>query len=399
MSSKLLTSMVNASTSARYNPTNLKASIYIPFGQSGSGCYGSTLGKLHAGYTEPIQSKVFKLALSIPFANGSVFNIGDYGTADGGTSMVFLGQLITLLKQQHGSDAQFQIIYEDQGENDFNSLFRRLTGIIPDPPSYLIEMDNVYALACGTDFYKQCVPSHSMHFIMCMMSVHWLSKLPTVYRDSVYISHECLEKEKEALRKQAQFDWERFLLMRSREMKEGGLLFVCAPAEYVHQKTGRIRFSAETIVTLMTNIWKSFTLSGKITRQEFINTNISFCLRNMDQIREPFKTEKSQVVESGLRLLSSELIFNKNIFYYSWKQKKDEEGIDDREGFARAMVSAHRNWSNHSFIAGLSESRSLEDKETIVDDLYANVTTEIAKMDPEMFKDDLCTIYVLIKKV
>ncbi|XP_046333011.2 gibberellic acid methyltransferase 1-like [Haliotis rufescens] len=399
MSSRLFSSTVNTSTSARYIPTNAKDSMYTHYGQSGSGSYGSTLGKVHAGYIEPIQHKVFKLAVSIPCPSGSVFNIGDYGTADGGTSMVFLRQLITLLKQQHGPDAQFQIIYEDQGENDFNSLFRRLTGIIPDPPSYLIEMDNVYALACGTDFYKQCVPSHSMHFIMCMMSVHWLSKLPTVYRDSVYISHESLEKEKEALRKQAQLDWERFLLMRSREMKEGGVVCVSAPAEYVHQKTGRIRFSAETLVTLMTDVWKSFTVSGKITRQEFINTNISFCLRNMDQIREPFKTEKSQVVESGLRLLSSELIFNKNIFYYSWKQKKDEEGIDDREGFARAMVSAHRNWSNHSFIAGLSESRLLEDKEKIVDDLYANVTTEIAKMDPEMFKDDFCTIYVLIKKV
>ncbi|XP_046333010.2 gibberellic acid methyltransferase 1-like [Haliotis rufescens] len=399
MSSKLLTSTVNASTSARYNPTSPKASIYIPFGQSGSGSYGSTLGKLHAGYTEPIQSKVFKLALSIPCQSGSVFNIGDYGTADGGTSMVFLGQLITLLKQQHGPDAQFQVIYEDQGENDFKSLFKRLAGIIPDPPSYLIEMDNVYALACGTDFYKQCVPSHSMHFIMCMMSVQCLSKLPTVYKDSVYICHESPEDEKEALRKQAQLDWERFLLMRSREMKEGGVLFVGAPAEYVHQKTGQKRFCNDTLVTLMTDVWKSFTISGKITTQEFIDTNISCCVRNLDQMREPFVTEKSQVVESGLRLLSSELIFNKNIFYSSWKQKKNDEGIDDRDGFARAMVSAHRNWSNHSFMDGLAESRSLEDKAKIVNTMYANVTTEIAKMDPELFKDDICTIHVLIKKV
>ncbi|XP_046566025.1 probable S-adenosylmethionine-dependent methyltransferase At5g38780 [Haliotis rubra] len=174
-----------------------KAAMFVPYGESGSGSYGATLGNLHAGYIEPIHSKVFKLAVSIPFPKGSVFSIGDYGTADGGSSMVFLGRLLEFLKERHGPDTQFQVIHEDQGRNDFNSLFRRLTGIIPEPPSYLLSMDNVYAFACGTDFYKQCVPSNSMHFIMCMMSVHWLSQPPTVYRDSIYVCNDSLEEERE----------------------------------------------------------------------------------------------------------------------------------------------------------------------------------------------------------
>ncbi|XP_067648784.1 uncharacterized protein [Haliotis asinina] len=395
MPSGLISSTVNISTS----PTKAKVAVLVPCGESGSGSYGATLGKLHAGYIEPIHSKVFKLALSIPFRKGSVFNIGDYGTADGGSSIDFLRGLLKILKEQHGPDAQFQVIHEDQGENDFNSLFRRLTGIIPEPPSYLLTMDNVYAFACGTDFYKQCVPSNSMHFIMCMMSVHWLSQLPTVYRDSIYVCNESLEEEKVALRRQAQADWEKFLLMRSRELREGGLLFVGAPAAYMDQKTGQERFSAEKLVTLMTDVWKSFTVSGKITRQEFSDTNISFYLRNIEQMREPFEAENSQIVASGLRLLSSEIIFNKNIYYSSWKQKKDEEGIDNRKQFAEKMVSAHRNWSNHSFMAGLSGSRSEEDRKQIVDDLYANVIMDIAKMDPELFKDDFYTAYALIQKV
>ncbi len=393
-----LNDTVNVSTSARYSPTKAKTAMFLPYGESGSGSYGATLGKLHAGYTEPIHSKVFKLAVSIPFQKGSVFNIGDYGTADGGSSMVFLWRLLEILKERHGPDAQFQVIHEDLGENDFNSLFRRLSGIIPEPPSYLLAMNNVYSFACGTDFYKQCVPCNSMHFITCMMSVQWLSQ-HSVYRDSIYVCNESLEEEKEALRNQAQTDWEKFLLMRSRELKEGGVLFVGAPAAYMDQNTGRLRHSGEKLVTLMTEVWKSFTLSGKITRHEFINTNFSCCLRTTDQIREPFEEEGSQVVVSGLRLLSSEIMFNKNNYYSSWKQKKDEEGIDDREQFAQIMVSAHRNWSNHSFMAGLSDARSLADKKKIINELYADVTMKIAMMDPEEFKNDVCNVYVLIKKV
>ncbi|XP_046585641.1 calpain-type cysteine protease ADL1-like [Haliotis rubra] len=220
------------------------------------------------------------------------------------------------------------------------------------------------------------------------MSVHWLSQPPTVYRDSIYVCNDSLEEEKEALRKQAQMDWEKFLLMRSRELREGGVLFVGAPAAYMDEKTCRVRFSGETLVTQMTDIWKSFTVSGKITRQEFIKTNISFCLRNLLQMREPFEAENSQITASGLSLLSSEIILNKNIYYSSWIQKKDEEGIDDREEFAEMMVSAHRNWSNHSFMAGLSDTRSLKEKKQILDEFYTNLNMEIARMNPELFKHD-----------
>ncbi|XP_067648971.1 uncharacterized protein [Haliotis asinina] len=281
MSARFLSSTVNVSTSAKCSPTKAKEAVFVPFAEGGFGSSGATPGKHHAGYIEPIHSKVFKLALSIPFRKGSVFTIGDYGAAD----------------------AQFQVIHEDQGENDFNSLFRRLTGIIPEPPSYLLTMDNVYAFACGTDFYKQCVPSNSMHFIMCMMSVHWLSQLPTVYRDSIYVYYESLKEEKVALRRQAQADWEKFLLMRSRELREGGVLFVGSPAAYMDQKTCRLRHYGEKLVTLMTDVWKSFTISGKIARHEFINTNFPCCLRNTDQIREPFEIEGSQVLALGQHLL------------------------------------------------------------------------------------------------
>ncbi|XP_046551282.1 benzoate carboxyl methyltransferase-like [Haliotis rubra] len=140
--------------------------------------------------------------------------------------MAIFGELLATLKDHHGPNTQFQVIYEDLEMNDFNSLFKRMSGIIPDPPSYLQEMDNVYVLASGTNFYKQCVPSNSMHFMMSMTSVHWLSRTATTFKDSIYKDAKSSTEETAALNKQAELDWEMFLLRRSRELKRGGLLVV-----------------------------------------------------------------------------------------------------------------------------------------------------------------------------
>ncbi|XP_046557044.1 benzoate carboxyl methyltransferase-like [Haliotis rubra] len=179
--------------------------------KKGDGIYGSTLGKQNVGYVKPVRETILSLAKTIPFTDkDSVFNIADYGAADGSTAMAIFRELLATLKDHHGPNTQFQVIYEDLEMNDFNSLFKRMSGIIPDPPSYLLEMDNVYVLASGTNFYKQCVPSNSMHFMMSMTAVHWLSRTPTTFKDSIYKDAKSSTEETTALNKQAELDWETF---------------------------------------------------------------------------------------------------------------------------------------------------------------------------------------------
>ncbi|XP_046557222.1 probable 7-methylxanthine methyltransferase 5 [Haliotis rubra] len=388
---------VPASVPVRYCRRPSKA--YEPYGKIGSGNHGSTLAKQTSIYTDPVRDRILNRAKAIPFtAKDSVFNIGDYGAADGSASMVFIGQLLATLKDQHGPDTQFQIIYEDTEVNDFNSLFKRMSGTIPDSPSYLLEKDNVYVLASGTDFYKQCVPSNSMHFIMCMISVHWLSKTPVKYNDSVYKYPESSTEEKMALDRQAEVDLDTFLLLRSREMKQGGLLVICVGCEFEDMNSGEVKYTVETMITLLTETWKEFRDSGKITKDEFVNTNFSICLYKMDQLRKPFDDKLSAVSQSGLCLLSAETVIIPDIFYTTWKEKKDKEGIDDREEFARLYVAAHRNWSNSTFMNGLSDSRSREEKEKIVADLYDRVEKRMSMINPEEIKDDLQVIFLVITR-
>ncbi|XP_046358380.2 uncharacterized protein LOC124136505 [Haliotis rufescens] len=98
-------------------------SICAIWKKTGEGHHGSRLGKQNVGYMEPVRDKTLNWVRSIPFtAKDSVFNIGDYGAADGSASMVIIGQMLATLKDQHGPEAQFQVIYEDSEVNDFLNL-------------------------------------------------------------------------------------------------------------------------------------------------------------------------------------------------------------------------------------------------------------------------------------
>ncbi len=259
-------------------------------------------------------------------------------------------------------------------------------------------MDNVFALATGVHFYKQCVPADSMHFIMCMLAAHWLSKTPVLYKESLYIYPDSSAEEKKALRDQSLSDWETFLLMRSRELKQGGILVVSLSGEYVNETTGRISLSLQNLMFLMTDLWREYRDTGKITNEEFIDTNIAYCHYKMEDLKAPFENNTYAVRKSGLRVVSSDVVINNDVFYSAWQEKKVLEGVDDRVGFARAYVAAHRNWSNNIFMNGLSDDRSPEEKLKIVNDLFGDMQERIASMNPHVFRDDLCLNYLIIVK-
>ena len=92
---------------------------------------------------------------------GAPYTIADYGTADGGTSMVLLKDCVDRLRALHGNELPIVVQYEDQPVNDWTSLFMRLKGLIPGVPSFL-ETPNVFVSTTGVSFYEQCFPPSSI---------------------------------------------------------------------------------------------------------------------------------------------------------------------------------------------------------------------------------------------
>ena len=159
--------------------------VHVPYGEDGSGHY--TLAT--KGCFDVIENAK-ELCLealnkaekpSSATTQEQALCIADYGTADGGTSMPLITELIRDHRKRD-PNGDVLVTYEDQPNNDFKSLFyvQGIKDLGRDgySKSYLEEFDNVYVTACGTSFHKQCFPSNSVHLGVSFTAMHWLNKKP-----------------------------------------------------------------------------------------------------------------------------------------------------------------------------------------------------------------------------
>ena len=66
---------------------------------------------------------------------------------------------------QEEPSTPIEIVYEDQRTNDWTCVFERVSSTIPTslaPAKDLADYGNVYVLATGTSFYRQCTPNDSV---------------------------------------------------------------------------------------------------------------------------------------------------------------------------------------------------------------------------------------------
>jgi hypothetical protein len=95
-------------------------------------------------------------------------------------------------------------------------------GFIPGSRSFLLDFPNVFVMASGTNFYSQCFSSNSVTLGFSATCVHWLRDKPCDITGSIY--HKSItipEEEEEKFRKQAETDWELFLMKRAAELMPG----------------------------------------------------------------------------------------------------------------------------------------------------------------------------------
>ena len=94
-------------------------------------------------------------------------------------------------------------------------------GLLPAPSSYLTDLPNVFVSVSGTNFYDQCFPSGFVNFGFCCMAAQWLRQKPCNLTKAILHCLSEVPDEIREFRKQAEKDWERFLLMRARELSKG----------------------------------------------------------------------------------------------------------------------------------------------------------------------------------
>jgi len=371
---------------------------HFPYGVPGTGNFGRWLGDQDTYSIAVMQDKILESIDKVPI-KGDIFTIGDFGCADAAVSIPLIRAIIERTRQRCKKNIPIQVVYEDQPTNDFNSVFKRVHGLIPEPPTYLNDFNDVYVMASGTGFFQQILAPNSADVIFSFIAAHYLSVPVTKYKDSLHRFPNATPEECKLVEAQAAKDWETFLLQRARELKSGGLLIVSTPAHDPQRKIKGVRHWAEHCEAGMLSMWRRMRDEGKITAQEFFDTNMHRCPKYLDEYKALFKSADSPVRKAGLELVSAELIVAPCVAQMEWKKKMDKEGIDDRKTWAQAVVQQHRVWANSNFIRGLSNTRSSGEKEALVDELFERLEAETAQCDPMKYLNDYLLGYVFARKV
>jgi hypothetical protein len=143
--------------------------------------------------------------------------VADFGCSGGRNSYEPMRTIISALASG-SSELRAECILEDLPSNPWHQVMEeapRLTGKFDG---------NVQVLCAGTSFYNQVCGNETLDLAYSYVSAHFLSaSLPMT---SHVLLHECTPEERGSWEAQAARDWERFLVLRARELKKGGKIML-----------------------------------------------------------------------------------------------------------------------------------------------------------------------------
>jgi hypothetical protein len=204
--------------------------------------------------------------------------IGDFGCSGGRNSYEPMHGVITALA--NGAPIAAECILEDLPSNPWHQVMEeapRITGAFDA---------RVQVLCAGTSFYDRVCSEATIDLAYSYIAVHFLSASPPL--TSHVLMHECAPAERPAWQAQAASDWEKFLLLRARELKKGGKMLLCTMSR---DDDG---YSWQQFSQLVWQSMKDATARGLLSKEEAAAMHIPACLRSESEIMAPF-VAKSQV--------------------------------------------------------------------------------------------------------
>ncbi|XP_046349996.2 farnesoic acid carboxyl-O-methyltransferase-like [Haliotis rufescens] len=356
--------------------------------------YTSFVGAIIRSQTHYFDDTVRQIIETSIIPRGEPFTVGDYGSHDGSSSKDILEHLLGSLKQHHGEDLPAHIIYEDTANNDFNALVKKVFCNWRESLNH----QKVFLSMCPTSFYEQCVPDNTFHVLLSFWSVHFLPSSVS-YKDSLNTFPDGSRAECDAMAALACDGWQRFLLIRAKEIKSGGCMLLIVPAQDTDMKYGESRVHLQNLWVAMTTVWRLLRDLHQVTECEYEAANYPGYYRNEEELRAPFRDDASPVVKAGLRIKSLTLTHEKvHILTQRCKDKEQEtEDKDDLESSVSKFVSAIRSWTEYMFMQALS-SRSPDSRRDVVNTFYDLLVEHIKQQDISTCGWDNVIGYVVITK-
>eukprot|EP00730_Choanoeca_flexa_P010870 TRINITY_DN21368_c0_g1_i1.p1 TRINITY_DN21368_c0_g1~~TRINITY_DN21368_c0_g1_i1.p1 ORF type:complete len:408 (+),score=82.33 TRINITY_DN21368_c0_g1_i1:213-1436(+) len=384
---------------------NEQSGKHLPFGDEGTGYYSLAT----RGCFDVIQNAIPQLLGATDRAidayktrqDGSPFVIADYGTADAGTSLPAIKAAVERVRAELPTTA-ITVIYEDQITNDFRSVFYHAHGLIEPAGSiaedgsqvetYMKETDNVFVLASGTTFYQQVVPHASVDVGFSATAMHWLTNTPCKIPDALHSACTHNAPAKAAFEQQAAKDWLTIMTHRVAELKKGGA-FVCV--NFAIDEQGQFLGTTNQTPSKMHDnfaaSWQSMVDDGAITQSEWLNTNFPNQYRRIDEVVAPFEGSNPAIGDAELAKVTTDVV--PCPYRAAWLATPG-----DAEEYAQLFMPTTRTWSNSTFAAGLDETRSPEEKDALVEEMYQRYAHQIAQEPSHHGMDYVHTYTTLFKQ-
>lgn len=172
-------------------------------------------------------------------SDANILRIADFGCSIGPNTFDVVQNIIDTVKQKNlkekknniGAPLEFQVCFNDQPNNDFNTLFR--TQPLSSKQAYL-------SVGVPGSFHGRVLPKNSLHIGHTTYTLHWLSKVPQhvsnnkspALNKSYIQCNNLVEEVTKAYEIQFKIDMGSFLEARAEEIVSGGLMILsgqCLP--------------------------------------------------------------------------------------------------------------------------------------------------------------------------
>ncbi|KAH9794462.1 putative S-adenosyl-L-methionine:salicylic acid carboxyl methyltransferase [Citrus sinensis] len=245
-----------------------------------------------------------KLDVKSPCSVSSVpFTLADLGCSVGPNTVIAMQNFMEAIKLKYQDQGpahsqilpQFQVFFNDQVLNDFNTLFRSL----PQDRQY-------FAAGVAGSFCGRLFPESSIHFVYSSTALHWLSRVPEELRDRNSAAwnkgriHYTSAPDEVIKAYSAHFakDMQIFFDDRAKEIVSGGMMVLIIPAS--DDKLPRSQDAFGITFNCMASSLMDMVKLGIIAEDEVDSFNIPMycpCPNEMEEVIEKngnFKIEKME---------------------------------------------------------------------------------------------------------
>jgi hypothetical protein len=284
--------------------------------------------------------------------------IADYGASEGRNSLFPMARAIDSIRKR--KNLAIGVVHTDLPYNDFNALFSQL---LESPESYLKNRTDVYSYAAGKSFYESLFPEDTVSLGWSSVAVHWLSHVPREIHGHIWTSRAPgdVRKEFTAVAKE---DWQKFLMLRAKELKSGGRLVLVGRVADDRGNTG-----AEGLLDMANEALKEMVSEGTLHDQEYDRMAIPTYYRTLEEYRAPFSLD---TIGRALEIEECSLTALCDPLFDEYRQK------GDAGSFADSYVKFFEAYSEASFLSSLDSSRSAAEKEELRQSFYQGVCRRIS---------------------